>query len=240
MPKKILIAAALKIEIAPFCKHLNAKLVSSNKNLTVYQSTLENICVTIANFGVGNAFNKNLKQFDMQSIDAAFLIGMAGGLKTQQKIGDIAFPENIISVTTKNLSEVKHPSENFLYKLKTIRPAGNILCTNKIINNAEKKALAPDVDFVDMESYHFCNNCVTRDIPFLVIKALSDNLTTQFPKLEFLIGNPFKKDFWKSFFYFLKNPRELFWLWKMYKNMDKAVNANYKSVLAVIQELFAK
>lgn len=238
MRKKILITSALKMELKALIKLTGATCSSQNGNKYVYSGQLNDVEITLANFGLGGSFAKNFKQFSLADYQAAFLIGMAGGIKKSQHIGTPVFPENIVSINTKNINEVIHPSENLLYKLKTLRPEGTLLCSNKMLNYKEKSGLSGNIDFVDMESYAFGQHCLSSDIPFLIIKSLSDNLATQFPRLEFIKEKISEINFYRAFGYYLTRPLELVWLIKLYRNMNMAIRENARTTQTLLRDIF--
>lgn len=156
MAKSILITAALDIEIKPFVAFYKA-LRESDRFPAVYKAKYQGHTIFIGCLGVGKSFRKNLKKLDIPPIDVAILVGMAGGIKPDQKIGDFVFPETILPSATQAAPTKYHPSESLLYRMSGTQPQGVLLCANRVIHEKDKRELAEHIDFVDMESYFFCD-----------------------------------------------------------------------------------
>lgn len=236
--KNIYLLSALKIEIIPFIEAFNATKTHLTSKLSQYNGQYKDLDITIANLGVGKNFNKNISKINLDNADAIFLIGMAGGLKSEHQIGDPVVPENILSPESREIEDVNHPSEQLLYRLEHIRPNGNMLCVKKVVTKEDKEELSKAVEYVDMESYYFSDYLKTKNTPFMVIKSVSDNLATKFPNLEFVKSSIKHINFTKAFFYFIRHPKEFVTLVQFYQNMRTAIESNYKTVTKVIDEIF--
>lgn len=232
--KKILIISALKKELEPFLNSFSTTEKILENKLKVYISEKEGCTFYFCNIGIGKAFRKNISKVFNIDAEISILVGMAGATSKNAKIGEIVFPENIIdSKSDKKTTE--HPSENILYRLKTY-PAGNILCVkNPVI---EKKNIAHfiPVNYIDMESYHFAKFFRENNIPFIVVKAVSDNGKTKVPNSKFI-----KKSIWeairKNFFHFLFVPEDMFSVIKFHKNINISIQKSFEYSMQILKEL---
>ncbi len=150
--KKILILAALKLEIKNLITILAAKNDADIKKQNIFLAEKDNISYTIVHLGVGKNFLRNLKKLELDNYAAVFLIGMAGSIKEKDVIGTLVFPEKIIS--QQNIQPL-FPSEKLIYLLNKKMPFGTLLCVNQVITKENKKKLAKEIDYIEMIGISF-------------------------------------------------------------------------------------
>ena len=116
---------------------------------------------------------------------AVLSIGFAGALSPSLQIGDLVIAENIRGTETR-------PDSNLLAAAKKIEidcsvHVGSAFTSHEILWQAESKlarasALGPnEVGFVDMESTAIADVCAKRELPFLIIRSISDLLNEDLP-----------------------------------------------------------
>jgi nucleoside phosphorylase len=105
--------------------------------------------------------------------------GFAGALSSNLRIGDIVIAKRIrgegeIEIQERLLSIVRNPSAHY----------GTAVTVETIASTADKEILArsysdPEPAWVDMESFTVANACREYQVPFLVIRCVSDLLNDE-------------------------------------------------------------
>jgi len=134
--------------------------------------------------GVVNARKRLEGWFTKNRTRAVLSIGFAGGLSPQLKIGDL-----VIGRTVRHAGS----SDPFLIECATSITIGYpshvavAVTTDQVVWQAKsKEALASslepgEVGFVDMESTAIADVCATRDVPFLIVRYITDAFDEDLP-----------------------------------------------------------
>jgi len=135
--------------------------------------------------GIANARRSIEDWLEQRSARVVLSIGFAGALSAALRIGDLVVAETIRS------SEIA-PDPNLLAIARHVRldnPVhfGTALTAERILwLSSEKRALASplaadEIGFVDMESTAIADVCAQRNVPFLIVRSISDLLDEDLP-----------------------------------------------------------
>lgn len=130
--------------------------------------------------------------------DKVLLLGLAGGLSPELRVGDV----------------VLHGVElDKAYPGTSLR-RGIVISFDRLVAQAKEKAALWEkhgADCVDMETIPFGKFCQSADIPFAALKAISDDSRTNLPVNPGLLVCPetSKPATGRLLFFLLKNPKEL-------------------------------
>ncbi len=216
----LIIVSALRNEIEKVVKHFKLNLIEKrNKRITIW----ENKDIFILTTGIGwNNLRKSLNYFyneylkDKNKEDLIFLlIGFAGAIKDNLKIGDIIIPSRIYTE--------KYGKKEFLKIGLNLKTKKNdvLYDENKIFTREEKIKLKdkyPDVAAVDMESFAFTNYMIENKISnFLIVKSITDKINSNLPRMK-----SFKYSVKRISTIFKIGIKEYIILLNFYFNMNKA------------------
>ncbi len=156
--QKILVVAALARELAPLRKR-------------------DLVEVTLLTLGVGrkNAERRLRTWFTGQHAEAVICIGFAGALSPALAIADL-----VVDKTGWGANDL--PNEGLLASLHF----GNVITTDEIVGARGKCELAaslksPEIACVEMESAAVAQVCRERQVPYLLVRAISDLYDEDFP-----------------------------------------------------------
>ncbi len=216
----LIIVSALRNEIEKIVKHFKLNLIEKrNKRITIWK----NKDIFILTTGIGwNNLRKSLNYFyneylkDKNKEDLIFLlIGFAGAIKDNLKIGDIIIPSRIYTE--------KYGKKEFLKIGLNLKTKKNdvLYDENKIFTREEKIKLKdkyPDVAAVDMESFAFTNYMIENKISnFLIVKSITDKINSNLPRMK-----SFKYSVKRISTIFKIGIKEYIILLNFYFNMNKA------------------
>lgn len=191
---KIGIIFAMQEELNALKKHLEITNEFNIFDLKFYESKHNSITCILVESGIGkvNAARTTQILIDNMKVDYIFNIGVAGGIETSLKVGDIVIGTDLVQhdfdITAFNHEKGFIPSlgkfiktDEYLVRLAKnidntlklgIIASGDIFCTD---TNMSKKihdkfhALC-----VEMEGASIAQVCYLCNIPFLVIRSISD------------------------------------------------------------------
>lgn len=169
-------------------------------NLIIYKGTINNVKYILVKSGVGkvNAARTTQILIDKFEIKSIINIGSAGGITDNLKIGDIIMGEKLVQydfdVTAFGrekgyISDTGKFFESDKILLKKIRKAldmqneksnviiGTIATGDTFLTETDKKdniKLEFNADCVEMEGAAIAQTCVLSNIPFVVIRGISD------------------------------------------------------------------
>lgn len=187
------------IEILNIMKEINKKEIY---NIIFYEGKVENKNIIVVQSGIGkvNASRTTQILIDKFNIKAIINVGAAGGLNSKLNIGDIVIANKLVqhdfditafnhkkgyitgvgdyiecnSELVKTLQNILENEKNENYNVITgIIASGDIFCTEvKMKNKIFSKFKA---DCVEMEGAAIAQVCYLDDIPFIVIRSISDS-----------------------------------------------------------------
>src|ERR1051326_8273157 len=162
-PNSIAIVAALEREIAPLVQGWDRRKLRSGAHVFTAPS------MVAAAAGIGlNATRITAKALLEEVSPSLFIsVGLAGAISPSLKIGDLVLPEKVINAETGRT-----------FPVTAIVPAltGTLLSSPTVLSVAQKKAAAARYNpiAVDMEAAAVAEVAAQAGVPFLAVKAISD------------------------------------------------------------------
>lgn len=146
------------------------------------------------------------KQFNDKRI---LLMGLAGSLSSQYKVGDVVIYENCSYIENKSqlMTKFCHAQLTQLWQKKLNINLVKGLTINHIVYSAkEKQELAENyhLDVVDMEGFA----CLNHSHSVTIIRVISDNYNDDLPNLNLALNKEGQLDTFKMFLEFLRKPKE--------------------------------
>jgi adenosylhomocysteine nucleosidase len=187
MPKKFAIIAALEREVQPLIKDWSSTTIQRNgKAFTFYESRYA--IVVCGGIGAEAARRAAEAIIARNSPELLISAGVAGALVPDLKVGDTIFPATVIDSQDGSRHETTIPNA----------PVGNtavgrtILVTYpEVATVAQKQQLAKSygAHAVDMEAAAVARAAQSHNIPFLAVKAISDDANFELPGMSDFIRN---------------------------------------------------
>lgn len=179
--KKIAIIAALERELRPLIKNWPAKTIQhEGRSFTFYES---NYAVAVCG-GIGPEAARRAAEAAIVHYAPGLLIsaGVAGALTPELHVGDVIFPASVINARDGS----RHETAIRNARLGNSPLARTIMVSSAEIAGAEEKqqlAKAYAAHAVDMESASVARAARTCGLPFIAIKAISDELQFELPPM---------------------------------------------------------
>lgn len=195
----ISIIGALDAEIEEYVKHLHEPVKRTWKHLDFYEGSLAGKKVVVCKSGVGKVFAALTTQKLIDDYDPACVLftGVAGGLKKELNVGDIVvakdciqhdldarglgFPRGAVPYTDYRFFETDDRLRNLAIGAPSDHPIheGRIVTGDHFMTKSEinEYAYLTDElkgDAVEMEGAAVGQVCTVNDIPFLIIRTVSD------------------------------------------------------------------
>lgn len=199
---RIGIIFAMAEELIELKKEINITLEEQIFDLTFYHGTLGNVSCILVESGVGKVNAARTTQILIDKFDVSYIfnIGVAGGIATNLKVGDIVIGERLVQhdfdITAFDHEKGYIPNVGVfidsdrklvsLAKKSTdavsgVIASGDIFCTEYMMGekiNRKFQALC-----VEMEGASIAQVCYLCKVPFLVLRSISDvpnndNVTT--------------------------------------------------------------
>ena len=205
---KIGIIGAMDIEIEDLRQHMENVVTKTISKVHYHEGTLEGIDVVAAVCGIGkvNAAVCTQSMILTYSPDMIINTGVAGGLDSNIVMGDIVISTEVVQYDYKifdapsgfiqELDMIKIPAskeliDKFLHaakKLKHIKIIPGIIASgDQFIEDSDKSAKIRSIfnaSAVEMEGASIGHTCCLNDIPFCVVRSISDNANEDSP-MEF-------------------------------------------------------
>lgn len=193
--KKIGIIFAMDEELNALLKYLKKEKEYNIFDLKFYEGTIENTTCILTKVGIGkvNAARGTQILIDNMKVDIIINIGVAGGITDKLQVCDIVVGEKLVQhdfdITAFNHEKGYIPnigkyieSDNYLINIaKQIKEnnihygiiaSGDIFCTEKWM--AEKINQKFNALCTEMEGASIAQVCYLSNIPFIVIRSISD------------------------------------------------------------------
>lgn len=192
----IAIIGAMDIEVQALCERMSDIKVSTKHGVTFYEGKLsgKNVVVTLCGIGMCSAAISTTILLENYDITGVVNFGTAGGLKDHLEVLDVIVGENIANYEIdvpgwdnndfdKKLIIFKS-DERFISLMKEVISdearvfVGNIASGNTFVCKDEhiKRILDkyPETLCAEMEGASIAQVCTRYEIPFIVIRSLSD------------------------------------------------------------------
>lgn len=211
------IVCALHLEVAPLLEKLNPQRTQSGNGLKFFDCELNGTRLVVVEGGVGyrRATQATNALIDALSPSWILSVGLSGALVAEVSQGDLVVGNSMI--LSNNLDEISQ-TLNFPADAEKGWHVGRLCTTDHIVRTCDEKRELHDrtgAIAVDMESHAVATVCKSRDINFMGVRVISDDLTEDLPpevlaifgpngtvRTGALVGTLFKrpssvKDLWK-------------------------------------------
>lgn len=182
------VVAAMDIELNGFIKSLNVTDKFHKDNFLIVRGSYRKQEYIVLRCGISGRNVKRGLDFLFErfpEIEGAVLVGVAGAINPASKAGATFIPQIF---TSDQASKSYYVNYDFYNKVSTFNMksfiGGKAISSNRLYRIKDKvEAYNRDnaVVFVDMEAYVFAEIMNKKEIPFLVIKTISDEISFRFP-----------------------------------------------------------
>lgn len=175
MPPKVAIVAALEREVAPLTSKFTRR-VRPGQPFAVFESG--DVRLVCGGIGGSHAASATRWLIAEAKPEVVMSIGFAGGLVPDRHVGDVIAPAAVIDANTGAA-------------FPTMEGKGVVVTAGGVLAQVEKQSLAAQyqAEAVDMEAAAVARVAQENGIPFLAVKAISDELGFAMPPLQ-----PFVQD----------------------------------------------
>ena len=185
--KKIAVVAALEEELSPLAERLRDPVSRRLDSLRVTEGRLGEVQVVLAATGDGEqAAKAGISQlFAYREIDALIVVGVAGGLDPGLQAGAVVGARAVHNGT----GPVGEPDQEWLVRAiqREEMVGGTVVSSSGIAVDPESKSRlwleldAGEPAVVDLESATYARAAVAKNIPYLVVRAVSDTADETLP-----------------------------------------------------------
>lgn len=189
----IAIFYALKNEIDYFKRNACLKNEYKIENITFFEGTIDDTLILLVQTGIGVKNSEKATKIVLGKFDIDLIIttGFAGALKDFIAVGDMVYAKNILYANElenqNQITNIKyHSTPNFSMLIENICNKsdlnfhyGDIVTVDKVISNASKKSWLgsnSNAISVDMETFGIAETLSKKDIPFISIRSISDDV----------------------------------------------------------------
>lgn len=199
--KKIGLIFALKEELDATIKEFEIKEEIKISNLVIYKCSFSNLECFLIESGIGKVNAGRVAQvlIDILKVEYIFNVGVAGSISANVKIGDIVIGEKCVQhdfdLTSFNRKKGEIPDigiyiesdRNLLEVAKKINTNHKkhigVIASGDVFVSGKEKGLEIEKEFnalcVEMEGAAIAQVCHLNQIPFLVIRAISDSIDNE-------------------------------------------------------------
>ncbi len=185
-----LIIGALDIEVSGFLGLFEVRKKTKSGRSVFYHCGYKGKNILVARIGMGNECSKlaaeSLKDiFDAYKVKALALVGISGATCPSLRRGELVSYKTIVNLSKKQNEVFANGSiETENISLPGCRPIHgatlNFLARDRAIKAKIYKRFG--VQAVDMESYFICREASKYDVPFCVMRAISDTSEEELPE----------------------------------------------------------
>ncbi len=226
MPPRWIIAAALRKELDGLLTVLRDKTLLAMARGTAWSGTVEGVPVVLARTGIGGHKAKAVcaHLLDQAPCSGVVSVGYAGSLAELLKVGDLVLPTEVKTIATP-------PDKVFTVDKDLVSLAseglgrgpgrifsGRVVSADKVIVSVrEKRSLGAQhaAVAVDMESAFVAELAYARAVPFLAVRAISDDLLTPLPDFNTITPLRRNRRYRQLFLYGLGHPGEVIGVLRM-------------------------
>jgi adenosylhomocysteine nucleosidase len=246
------ITGAFGQEIVDLRRQMAIEEVIARRDFRLYRGKLKNKDTLLVQTGMGKERAENATQFILERypVTAIISLGFAGALATELRIGDV------VVCSTLHCQPGLGQEEQ---RLEPCAPDANLLSlasqgsgdratrfclgcgvTVLQLNSSTQKmqGLSENfhADIVDMESYWIARIASARQIPFIAIRSISDNMQSSVQPFDQILASDGELLWRKAVLCFLSHPRYLLNVFTLYRNTRRAK----RNLAAFIGDLVTK
>jgi adenosylhomocysteine nucleosidase len=159
------------------------KLEGSSSGVTVYSS--ETVVAAFAGMGAQRATLATAGALALGPVHLLISAGLAGGLHAEVLGGTVHHPEKVVDAATGEAYESERPRDH-----GAARPYATLLTVGRVLSRDGKRRLREQYsgDLVDMEAATVARLARARNIPFLAVKAVSDEYDFELPGMDSFVS----------------------------------------------------
>ena len=221
--KRIVIVAAMEREISNFVAGWPSRTIQGKRPLKIYEKhNVAVVCGGIGSRAARRAADEGYKEFDGE-VSLFVSTGIAGALVPELNVGDVLQPAEIVD-------------EADSLTIHSAAGKGKLVSSGAVASREIKQILARRfaAEAVDMEAYAVADVAQLYHVPFLAIKAISDEFDFPMPPLGRFVSEEGQFQTASFMAYILIRP----WLWRrvlsLGRNSQKASLALTKPLTDVV------
>jgi len=232
------IMGAFGQEIVDLRRQMVIEEVVARRDCRLYRGKLKNRDTLLVQTGMGRERAENATQFMLERypVTAIISLGFAGALAPELRIGDVVVCSTLHGQPGLGQEEQRleplSPDANLL-SLASQGPGDRAIrfrlgcgVTVLQLNSSTQKMQGLNetfhADIVDMESYWIARIASARQIPFIAIRSISDNLQSSVQPFDQILAPDGELLWKKAVFCFLRHPRYLMNVFTLYRNTRPA------------------
>jgi adenosylhomocysteine nucleosidase len=179
LKSRIAIVAAMARELRPLLK--NWKLESSARGVAVYSS--EYAIAVVAGMGKARAEIATRTAMEFGEVHQVISAGLAGGLHAGMTVGTVRFVDAMLDTAT---GDVFGTAQTGTRNKANGHPGAFLVTLDHVASVMEKRRLRErySADLVDMEATGVAETALAVGLPFLAVKAVSDDYNFDLPGME--------------------------------------------------------
>lgn len=239
MAKKIAVLAAMDMELKPIIKTLalGSRRAARLGGLLTVEGVFKGNEILLCRTGMGR---KNAKRavellLNWHDIGLVVIAGVAGGVGRWVDVGDVAVPMGVSPVEGGGKYFADNAVVAGIRDLQSddtpLVVGGTAYTAQKIFGVEEKKALAerdPEAVCVDMEAFWIVKSLAEANVPFVMMKAVSDRWNYEFPDIFLSFFG--RIDYPAIIMHFIKRPGDLAEVLELWKNVRLAARNSAAAV----------
>ena len=248
----IAIFGAFGQEITDFRRQMVVEEVVNTRAGKVYRGKFKDKETLLVQTGMGKERAEDATQFALEHypVTAIISLGFAGGLAPELRIGDV------VVCSTLQCAPGKEQEEE---KLKPLAPDANLLSLSSQVcgdlatrfclgsgvtvleldsNRQKMRQLSENFNahIVDMESYWIARIASERQVPFIAIRCVSDNIWSSIQPFDQILASDGKLLWRKAVLCFVSHPQYFVNVFTLYRNTRRAK----RNLIAFVGHLVSK
>lgn len=242
----IALLGALQNEISGIEKAIRVERRVAGKPWQVIQGSFASQEILLVRTGMGKqcALKTTAHVFENYPVSAVISFGFAGALAVERKVGDVALCRNLYHESAAE----SYASDARLLTLAEQALRGGVLrlFTADCLTVDALTANSPDrrihgeasaAQVVEMESYWVASLAAARALPFLGVRAISDEVGENLPPFDRFMNSDGEWQVRDALRYFLVHPGDWLKLPGIYRRSQKALRSLTASLTALIPEV---
>jgi adenosylhomocysteine nucleosidase len=230
--RSIAVLAAVHSEISPLIKSGARRARQGGDSFSAWEGSLNgsNLLLVLTGMGRRRAAEAARLVLDRRPVSMLLSVGFCGALSADLRVGDLVLCQRLMVAESDPGSRVIASDPSLVQAALRLATrnraitAGTSLVVDRIIRKPdEKKSLraGTGADVVEMESYWIGQVCEQKGIPFLALRAVSDQADDLLPDLGDAVDQPGSME-WAAARSLFRHPGEWGRLLHFIQNMGAA------------------
>ena len=246
------IMGAFGQEIIDLRRQMVIEEVVAGRDCRLYRGKFKNRDILLVQTGMGKERAENATQFILERypVTAIISLGFAGALAPELRIGDVVVCSTLHCQpglgTEEQRLEPLAPDDNLLSlasqgpgdKATRFCPGSGITVLQLDSSHQKMHGLSETfhADIIDMESYWIARIASARQIPFIAIRSISDNMKSSVQPFDQILASDGELLWKKALLCFLLHPQYLMNVFTLFRNTRPAK----RNLAAFISNLVTK